>query len=139
MPECYNRTLCGALLTYILSVSACQSDTIDDSNPVGPDDRVMFAQNILPLLTSSCAGDACHIGQTTSGVNLSDHTRILASTGLQYGRRIITRSDAQNSPIINKLRPQPEFGSRMPLGGRALTSSNIALIEAWINDGALKN
>ncbi|TDI71528.1 MAG: hypothetical protein E2O85_01980 [Bacteroidetes bacterium] len=107
---------------------------------VGPADPVSFSQDVLPLLTSSCAGSGCHIGESTSGVNLSSYSHVTLSQGIQYDREIVVASDASASPLVDKVKfQQPQFGSRMPQGRSPLSHADIVLIESWINDGAENN
>ena len=121
-------------------MAGCQSKKIDHSMLVGPMDPVSFSQDILPLLTRSCSGSGCHIGQTTNGVNLSSYAQVKSSQGFQYGGAIVVDSSSSTSPLVNKIKSEsPQFGSRMPLGRNPLSSVDIAMIEAWINDGAKDN
>ena len=74
------------------------------------------------------------MGETTSGVNLSNYQQLLTSFGDQYGARIVDPGNAANSPIVDKIsRQQPQFGSRMPLGRAPLSGAQIAVIRDWID------
>jgi hypothetical protein len=59
----------------------------------------------------------------------------MASVGDLYDKKIVTPGNAAASPLYDKLLANPEFGSRMPQGG-SLTTQQIDLIRAWINEGA---
>lgn len=133
-------TLRAAAIAAILVLGACSSDSSGDSNPVDPGDGVSFSADVRPLLSASCSGSGCHIGQTTNGVNLSGYAQIIASSGVQYGQAIVIAGDADASPIIDKVSSaNPQFGERMPLGRSPLSSSQIATLRTWIEDGALDN
>ena len=98
---------------------------------------VDYAAEIQPLFTRNCAGGACHVGGTESGVDLRDHMAARASTGVQYGGQVIVPFDAAASPLYRKIAAaEPEFGVRMPRGRAALAATEIALIGRWIDEGA---
>jgi hypothetical protein len=119
-----------------LTISACQNRQFNLSIPVAPEGPVSFRQVVLPVFTTTCGGFECHLGETTSGVNLSNYDAIMASEGVQYRMRIVIPGQAETSPIIDKLLAHPTHGSRMPLGGRPLSSEDVGRIVAWIRDGA---
>ncbi|MDX1618948.1 MAG: hypothetical protein R3224_09190 [Balneolaceae bacterium] len=95
--------------------------------------------NIQDLFTANCGGSGCHIGNTTSGVRLDSYDDVINSQGLQYNTLIVQPGDADNSPLIDKLEPNPQFGVRMPNGRTPLTDDRIAQIRTWINEGAENN
>jgi hypothetical protein len=61
------------------------------------------------------------------------------SEGTSYGGLIVVPNNADNSPLVDKLGENPEFGNRMPQGRSALSNSEIGKIIAWINQGAQNN
>lgn len=128
----------GVVAASLLLMS-CQSRKIDNTMTVDPDEPVSFSQDVLPILKTSCGGSDCHIGERTNGVNLSNYDQVMTSTGTQYGMRIVVPGEAENSPLIDKIRPDPEFGVRMPASGAPLSGEQIATIRTWINDGAPDN
>jgi mono/diheme cytochrome c family protein len=93
--------------------------------------QVNYASQIQPIFNASCAG--CHGG--TSGVVMNSYNSVMSSVGEQYGRLIVTPGNADDSPLYDKLNPNPQFGSRMPQGG-SLSEAQINLIRDWINQGA---
>ncbi|MFT5145007.1 MAG: outer membrane scaffolding protein for murein synthesis (MipA/OmpV family) [Rhodothermales bacterium] len=119
--------------------SACQSNKIDNSVIVEPDVGVSYAASVQPIFSSGCGGVGCHVGETTNGVNLSNHAQVMSSSGLQYGGSIVVVGDGANSPLVDKIGPSPTHGSRMPLGLAALSASDVALIRTWIDEGATNN
>lgn len=131
--------LCVLLLGLLGLFSACQSEQIDNTTLVDPGTDVSFSADVQPILTSSCGGAGCHIDQTTNGVNLSSYDQVISSVGLQYNQRIVIPGDGAGSPLVDKLGPRPEFGTRMPQNAAPLSNDQIALIRAWIDEGALDN
>ena len=127
------------MLTAALLLTACQSKKIDNTLLVEPEGPVSFSQDVLPILTATCGGGACHIDQRTSGVNLSSYQAILGSKGQQYEEHILLPGDAESSPLIDKLMPSPQFGARMPPNRSLLSEEQIAFIRTWIDEGALDN
>jgi len=129
-------------------LSACGSDSssgmgadIVDSGggneePTGP---VSYSQKIAPIFQASCSGSGCHINNAKNGVNLTTYAQVMSSLGTKYNSLIVISGNASGSPIIDKLGNSPQFGSRMPDGGSALSNAQVTLIRTWINEGALNN
>lgn len=128
----------GLCLTLIV-LSACQSEKIDNSMIVEPVDEVSFAADIQPILTNSCGGFGCHVGESTNGVEVSNYAQVMTSQGLQYGGLIVIPGNGAESPLVDKLGLNPRFPSRMPLGAAPLTATQISLIRTWIDEGAQDN
>lgn len=118
---------------------ACQSRKIDNSMLVEVEGPVSFARDIRPIFINSCGGGACHIDERTSGVRLSTYQQVVSSVGVQYEEKIVDPGNAEDSPLLDKLRPSPKFGVRMPRGRAPLSQRKIALIRIWINEGARNN
>ncbi len=93
--------------------------------------RVDFLKQIQPIFESSCYG--CHGPKMQmSGLRLSEKAPALA--GGQSGAVIIP-GKSTDSPLYRRvagLGDQP----RMPMGGKPLDAAQIALIRAWIDQGA---
>jgi hypothetical protein len=94
---------------------------------------VDFATKIAPLFNKRCR--SCHGGIGGSVIAKSG----LALTGLDNIQRggwkhgpAIVPGDARNSPVVRFLKG--ELTPRMPLGGDALPTEEIALIERWIDE-----
>jgi hypothetical protein len=119
--------------------SACKDSSNDLTGPIESDGPVSYASDIQPIFSSRCSGAECHIPNSMSGVTLSGYDLVLASVGEQYGTRIVVPGDADSSPIVDKILPNPTHGERMPRGRSALSSDEIARIREWINDGAPNN
>lgn len=95
--------------------------------------------NVQFVLNDNCGGSGCHINERTSGVRLDSYSNVINSVGDQYDKNIVQPNEPDNSPIVDKIEPSPQFGDRMPLGGSALSDDEITLIRDWINEGAQDN
>lgn len=138
------------LLALALTLAACTSDTIDNTGLTDPgtdngttdpptDTIIQYARDVQPIFNQSCGGSGCHIGETTNGVNLGSWNQVMSSVGIQYGRAIVDAGSSADSPIIDKISGQPQFGARMPLGQGPLDGTSINIIRTWIDDGAPNN
>lgn len=124
--------------------------------PVGPGDQdpcprgaaggattVNFSDDVLPLLAAKgCLTSGCH-GTTlpSSDFVLTDYdaafTRGETARALELCPIVPSEPDA--SWIIEKLRPEPRSGERMPFRRPALTDEEIEVIATWIREGAANN
>jgi hypothetical protein len=93
-------------------------------------DSVYFANDILPLITSSCAMSGCHDAVTRKeAVQLTGYTTIV---------RYVVPGDASSGKLMESIN---KFDNeRMPPPPNpAFTAAQIAKIKKWINQGALNN
>lgn len=144
-----HRILVLSLLAVLTLTSACSGDSGESGDPVvgpggddntpGPAGPVRFSQDVSQIFHATCGGSGCHINNVKNGVNLTTYATVMASVGQAYGSPIVVARNASLSPLVDKLGSNPRFGSRMPDGRSALTSSQIATISTWINEGALNN
>ena len=119
------RCLFSALCSAVLASSALAHDLVE------------YQAEIQPIFDRSCAGSTCHIGQTTSGVDLSNWETLMASVGAQYGKSIVVALAPTESPLVDKLSSaQPLHGLREPNGQEPLPDGEIARIVNWISEGA---
>ncbi len=93
--------------------------------------------NVQMIFNQNCGN--CHIGARESGVRLDSYDNVINSVGDQYGIEVVQPGDADGSPLIDKIEPNPQFGSRMPENGSYLSSDRIDQIREWINQGAENN
>ncbi|MDR8391019.1 hypothetical protein NC796_07715 [Aliifodinibius sp. S!AR15-10] len=96
--------------------------------------------NVQEIFNSSCATSGCHDAATAqNGVDLSSYNAAVNSNGDQCGE-IIVANEPDNSPIVDKIEPNPDCGTaRMPQGGPYLSDEEINLIRDWISEGAENN
>lgn len=134
------------LFCLVLLAAACTSDSdngmLVDPDPVDDQEQtqeIRFSSDVRPVFAASCGGSGCHIGASASGVNLASWSATMGSQGVQYGGPTVIAGNSSASPLIDKLRSSPRFGSRMPLGRAALPASSIQAIADWIDAGALDN
>lgn len=97
------------------------------------------------ILARSCGGAACHIDEDepAAGLDLSAGVALTslvdAPSSQDPTRALVVPGDPDGSYLMCKLRASCDdrVGTRMPpVGAPALTSEEIAVIEAWIEDGA---
>ena len=93
--------------------------------------QVDYDEEIQPIFNASCT--SCHGGQ--SGVTLTSYDATMNSVGDQYQTEIVVPGEPDNSPLVDKIEPAPQFGTRMPQGG-SLSDEQINLIRQWITEGA---
>jgi mono/diheme cytochrome c family protein len=128
---------CCICLTSILFITSCINNVEDVTPPdIPPDlpDEVSYSNDVQPIFNSRCTN--CHGG--TNGVTLTSYETTLNSVGKGYGTNIVVPGKPDESPLIDKIEPDPEIGSRMPTGS-SLTNEEISLIRAWISAGAEDN
>ena len=93
--------------------------------------------NVSQIFQSHCA--PCHTSQATNGVQLNTYNNVMGSEGAQYGNNVVIPENADDSPLVDKIEPNPQHGVRMPQGGPYLSNDRIDQIKEWINDGAEDN
>ena len=95
------------------------------------DDRIDYVAEVKPILESRCF--ACHGAlKQESGLRLDTGESI--RTGGDSGPAVIA-ANAQESYLIERISANDE-SHRMPPEGEPLTAEEIALITAWIEQGA---
>jgi mono/diheme cytochrome c family protein len=94
--------------------------------------QVDYEEDIQPIFNQNCT--SCHGSQ--NGVTLSSYESVMSSVGSQYGTEIVVPNEPDESPLVDKIEPNPEFGVRMPQGGPYLSDEQINLIKTWISEGA---
>lgn len=133
------RQLLQALLISLFFFSSgCISNVedISETPDIDPND-ISYSEDIQPIFTSSCG--SCHINSSTSGVNLTSYSTTMNSIGSVADAPIVVPGEPENSPLVEKVKPNPSYGSRMPTNGQFLTPTEISQIEAWITAGAEDN
>lgn len=109
------------LLPIVLALSACADPTVT-SAPL-PTRTISFASDVAPVLQTSCA--SCHHdGASSGGFSLADTSGKPAYSYVRTGANSIIASIQSGS---------------MPRGGGSVSSTDLALIKAWVNQGSLNN
>lgn len=114
--------------------AATHSGAINDSGITN--DSVLeksFRRDILPIFNQYACFD-CH--GDDGGLTLSTVHSLLE--GGNHGPAIVS-GNASTSLLMEKLSPNPSFGSRMPKGESYLSDSLINIIRVWIDGGAKDN
>ena len=92
--------------------------------------RIDFQTQVYPILAAKCIG--CH-GQARrdGGLSLSNY-----SNALEGGRSgaAINPGDGKASLLMQRIRGETQ--PRMPLGGLALSETEVATLRTWIDEGA---
>lgn len=115
------------LLLSILLLSSCYYDNGEDLyGQLAPCDtaNVKYSVQVVNILSQNCY--RCHGGNAADGggVKLQDYN--------------VVQKIALNGTLLGTIRQSPGF-SAMPKGGTKLNNCNIAIIEAWIKQGAPNN
>src|SRR5262249_6240461 len=93
---------------------------------------VDFTRDIQPLLQQRCLG--CHNGEKQRGGLRLDRSTAALKGGESLGPAIVP-GDSAKSPLIRAVAGL-EDGYLMPPEGPKLTSKEIGLVRAWIDQGA---
>lgn len=99
--------------------------------------QVDYTDSIQSIFNSNCT--SCHGSGGLNGVSLVNYEAVMNSTGFQYGIKIVVPEEPDESPLVDKIEPDPQHGDRMPQDGPPyLTEEEIELIRQWISEGALE-
>jgi hypothetical protein len=110
-----------------------------DNADSDPNVTTSFSADVRPLLTRSPGGCGCHLGRTTSGLDVSSYDAMRRG-GLYSGVSIVVAGDPCNSILVQKVGRTPPFGSRMPFNGPPYyTSDEVQVFHDWIAEGAANN
>jgi mono/diheme cytochrome c family protein len=95
--------------------------------------KVDFARDVEPIFSSRCY--ECHgEKKSKSGLRLDDKTRALR--GGDSGKPIFISGQSAQSQLILRVAGLVKPDEIMPAQGERLTSQQIGLLEAWIDQGA---
>jgi mono/diheme cytochrome c family protein len=91
-----------------------------------------FAKDVLPILKASCG--KCHTGAgSKAGVDLSTYAAM--KKGAKSGP-VFVEGDPNKSPLVTSISgDKPD----MPKKAAPLTKAQVALISAWVKEGAKNN
>ena len=120
----------GTSRFFLLGLLACSGAVLW---PAAADDRVDFASEIAPILSRHCL--TCHNRERTEGrlslVSLADLARP------KTPKNVVVASDPDSSLLIQMV-SSSALGERpeMPREGSPLTAEQVALLRAWVKQGA---
>lgn len=127
-----------SVILILVMLAGCGDTPVgDDPNDSLPVENLSYSNHFQPIFNNRCA--PCHISQSTNGVRLNNFNNVINSIGDQYGENIVIPFEPDQSPLINKVEPNPDFGVRMPQGGPFLSGVQIQAIRTWIEEGAENN
>ncbi len=99
--------------------------------------RIHFAQQVKPLLERSCA--ACHSGEKPRGLFRIDGRQFILKGGAS-GAAAIVPGNSEKSPLIDYVSGTAPDSEMPPKAKRkrfpALNTGEVALLRAWIDQGA---
>ena len=105
------------------SFFSCEKENQEDLSDTCGTQDVSFSNDVNPILTSNCT--QCHNDQAANGgVRLHNYENV--------------KIHADDGALLGSIKHESGF-SNMPQGQDKLAECNIAVIEAWINDGAQDN
>jgi len=130
----------GSTSTVVVDSKAPLTDSLEIMISIfGTSPLVSFSSQIQPIFTNQCSA-SCHGSNgglsLVAGTSYSHLVNVRALSSCTSLKRVLP-NDAANSVLYKKV-SGTTCGSRMPQGGILLTS-DIALIQDWINQGANNN
>lgn len=130
----------GSTSTVVVDSKAPLADSLEIMISIlGTSPLVSFSSQIQPIFTNQCSA-SCHGSNgglsLAAGTSYSHLVNVQALSSCTSLKRVLP-NDAANSVLYKKV-SGTTCGSRMPQGGILLTS-DIALIQDWINQGANNN
>lgn len=112
-------------------LASCEKDYYSPSPPVVIPSSVSFSTNIVPIFSANCAVTGCHTASSPpAGLDLTPPD---AYNSLFNGGFV----DTTVAATTNTLYVEVSTG-KMPPSGK-LSAQNVALILAWIQQGAKNN
>jgi uncharacterized membrane protein len=120
-----SRGFLSAFLVFLCS--SCLYDKSGSLTPAScstsPTSQVSFSRDIFPIIQTNCL--QCHDAKNHyGGIVIENYTQIAES--------------GRSGELYNTIQISSNGKAYMPKGGRLL-DCEIALIQAWIKQGALKN
>lgn len=135
-----------------LLLNACGGSDVPtglDDNPDDPggppSEAPAFAADVNSIfVTRGCTAGSCHGGGagglTLSSTPATSYANLVGVSAMAEPTLLrVEAGDAQNSYLVIKLEGRQSSGGRMPLGGGALSTAEIAAIRAWIDAGAVND
>jgi mono/diheme cytochrome c family protein len=117
----------AAFLPLGLGLTLSEAPRVDIPTQDGP---VSFARQVLPIFQTNCA--ECH-GTETKELELGLTTYEDVMKGSEYGT-VVEAGDPDGSLLVEMI-----AAGEMPQDAPALEADQVALIRAWIQQGAQNN
>ena len=100
--------------------------------------EVSFAKDVQPILKKHCV--ECHLpngqGHAASGFLVESYDSLMKGT--KFGP-VVVPGDALSSSLYSLVAGEVDESIRMPHGKDPLPAAEIAVVEAWITQGAQNN
>jgi hypothetical protein len=133
--------------TLALALAACETPppAVGDKVPVVPAEARTWSDLAANVIAPKCASAACHSGNPPAAWPALDpdvsYQEIVGIASQQLATmNLVEPYDSTSSYFVLKLRGTAGdaggIASPMPIGDSALDESEIASIEAWIDNGA---
>ncbi|OYP32394.1 hypothetical protein CGZ80_19580 [Rhodopirellula sp. MGV] len=118
---------------FTLTISIVAAGLIGQSSVTrAAEPTIDFQKQIQPILAKKCF--SCH-GPDEAESSLSFASREEAFAEVDSGEHAIVPGDVDASVMVTRMRTEDEW-ERMPPEGDPVSEEDIALIEAWIKEGA---
>lgn len=151
MPTTHSSRAIAAILLVLSWTAACAGDGtgVVDGNGGTP----TLSDDVQPIFTNTCALSGCHTGGSpplelnlSSGQTFTNTVNVLAGETVSTTMLMrILPEQPDSSYLVHKIQGTHleedvgGSGSRMPLTGCCLSSSQIMTIRDWIAAGAANN
>jgi len=120
------------MLTVSLMATSCYYDEMPPEAVTPIPDTVSYSRDIQPLWNQDCV--SCH----KPGLAAPDLTAANSYSALVTNNKYVIPGNAAGSKLHNSLTGDGG-ASIMPSPATKWSDSKIALVDKWINDGALNN
>ena len=118
------------MLTVSLMATSCYYDEMPPEAPTAIPETVSYTKDIQPLWDQDCI--SCH----KPGQTAPDLTAANSYSALLTNNKYVIPGNAAESKLHKSL--MGNGAAQMPTSGK-WSDSKIALVDKWINDGALNN
>src|SRR5213080_3052544 len=120
------------VLTFLLAAIPLARAIDPAKLPPAATRQIDFAKDIQPIFAEHCVG--CH-GPKKQEAEFRLDTKEIALKGGELGPAIVPGKNAES--LLIRLVAEVEPGKFMPKKGERLTSEQIGLLRAWIDQGAV--
>jgi len=132
------KRILAFIIPAIVLLQACYKDIGPiEPDSVMPEGEISFSQHVQPIFDAQCV--SCHPSSGNldlrPGYSYDELVNVPASG---YNGILVVPGDAESSILYKKVDGSGAYGANMPLGG-SLSSTQIAIIRDWINQGAKDN
>ena len=136
-PQSTNTRFPVALSLLVLVVLLSGALFAQDSTKGNTSTEVSFSRDVAPVLDKFCT--TCHSADEDHPSQLYMDSYESLMSGGKHGKAIVP-GNSKESLLSQKMTDDPPFGKVMPPPGKPRPAlEQIALILAWINQGAKKN